>query len=505
MMARSRYPTWLALPALALAIGCTATQAPRSAPPPQAFDPSLLARANGLPKRPDDLPKPDSIRFTPPETYTTVLSNGIKLYVLENHELPLVNVDVLVGNGFRCDPPDRPGVASFTASVMRRGGSVRVPGDVLDDTLDFLATSISVGMEGEAAAANLNVLRKDFATGLSFFADVLMDPGFPQAKLDETKRLTRESIRRRDDDPYEIARRKFRQVVYGATSPFARQLEFADVDRITRDDLVAFHRTWFRPNITYMAVSGDIGTDEAVAMVRDAFAAWQPGPVPDVVLPPTDDGMRPGVYIYPKDVTQAAIRMGWVGMPRHSPDEYAVDVLNQIYGQDTFTSRLGTEVRSNRGLAYYVFGVVLSDPDPRQGMFVAAAGTRVDKTYETIGVMRQVTAGMSRQPISDEEMATAKDAIVNSFVFQYDSPAKIVGQQMRLAFEGYPPDYLKTYIGHIRAVTKLQVLSAARKYLDADSLRTFVVGAPAMFDRPLDAYGPVTVLRPDTTGQAASP
>ena len=473
---------------LVLTLGCVMQAAPKVAPP--------LAKGS-LPHRPEELPPLDSILFNPPTPQYVELPNGIKLYVLENHELPIVSVSILMRNGARYDPPGKPGVAQFTSQVMRRGGSVAVPGDVLDDSLDFLAAHISMGMDVEYGAADLDVMRKDFDAGLSLLAGILMTPALPQEKLDEWKRLASEDIRRRNDDPYEIGRRRFRQVVYGMENPWAKQMELEDVERITRADLVEYHRTFYKPNITWIAVSGDLSAAEAIEKIQAAFASWQVGEIPEAVLPPVGQGMAPGVYIVAKQVSQSAIRMGSVGFPRHDPDEYAAAVMNQIFGAGTFTSRLGMEVRSNRGLAYYVFGAVFDSPDPRQGMFLALVGTRADKTHETIGVMRGIVDSMSTQPITDQEMQSAKETIINSFIFQYASSEQIVNQQMRLAFDGYPPDYLETYIPRIRAVTKDDVKRVARKYLRAEEMRVLVVGDSTRFDQPLDAFGPVTVLPPD--------
>ncbi len=473
--------------ALALAVlvsSCLPVHHPEPAPRPVAL-------------HPDDLPPFDSLKFTPPPVFRTTLPNGITLFVLTDNEQPIVNVDVLIRGGSQCDPAGKPGVASFTAGVMRRGGTLHLSADALDDTLDYLAAHLNVGMDVDCASANLNVLRKDFDSGLAMLADVLIAPAFPENKIVELQRLTKESIRRRNDDPYEIGRRRFRQIVYGQGNPWARQLELEDVDRITREDLVAFHRTWFRPNVTYMAISGDVTPEEAVAKVNRAFAAWPPAEVPPLPSPEQNHGMPPGVYHIQKTVNQSAIRMGSTGLRRHDPDQYAVAVMNQIFGAGTFTSRLGQEVRSNRGLAYYVFGIVLDSPDPNQGMFLAAVGTRADKTSETISVMRSVIDSMSIKPVTDDEISAAKETIINSFVFSYASPERIAGQEMRLVFDGYPEDYLTSYIPRIRSVTKDDVVRVARKYLRSNQLRVLVVGDSTRFDGNLGALGPFISLPPD--------
>jgi zinc protease len=477
-------------------VGCMQPPA-ETAPPMENGVPSIPP---GMVVRPEALPEPAAMDFEPPQPYTTTLPNGIKLFILENHELPLVNISVLIGNGSRIETVAQKGTANYTANIMRRGGSVNLQGDALDDTLDFLGANLSVRMGEEAATANLNVLKEHLDTGLSIFADVLMNPAFPIDKIEEQKRINRGGIQRRDDDPYQIGRRKFRQIVYGTDNPWAQQMEIEDINRITRDELVAFHKTWFRPNITMMAISGDVNTDEIVAKLRAEFADWESGDIPDIVLPPVSAGREPGVYIYPKDVSQAAIRLGGKGMVRHSEDQYAVEVMNRIFGAGTFTSRLGVEVRSNRGLAYYVYGAVFEDPDPRQGMALALAGTRIDKAAETIEVSRAIIDSMDTQPVTDEELASAKDQIVNSFVFEFAKPAQIVSRQMWMEYQGYADDYLDTYMERILGVSEADVHRVAAKYLKPDDLRILVVGNPDLLREPLSAFGSVTVLEADLIG-----
>jgi zinc protease len=179
--------------------------------------------------------------------------------------------------------------------------------------------------------------------------------------------------------------------------------------------------------------------------------------------------------------------------------------MNQIFGAGTFTSRLGLEVRSNRGLAYYVFGMVFDSPDPNQGMFLSAVGTRADKTCETISVMRGIIDSMSIKPITDEEIQTAKETIINSFIFQYASTQQIVNQEMRLAFDSYPTDYLSSYIPRIRAVTKEDVIRVAAKYLRNDQLRILVVGDSTRFDKDLRTLGPLTILPADDPDTGEQP
>ena len=450
--------------------------------------------ATSLPTRPEQLGEFASIQFTPPTPEIVQLPNGIKLFILEDHELPLVSFNMVLRGGSMTESADNVGLAGFLTSTMRHGGSQSVSGPMVEDSLAYLAANFGISTRVEFTRVSLDVTKRNFDAALGLVADVILHPALPQEKLDELKLHRQESIRRRKDNPREIGRMKFRQVVYGTENPYAREDNLDDVARITRDDLVRHHATWFRPNVTSIAISGDITRDEIVERIQALFGSWESADMPEISLPPTEAGVPPGVYLYPKEVSQSVVRMGGTGIPRHSPDEYAVEVMNRIFGAGTFTSRLGLEVRSNRGLAYYVWGEVFSDPDPRQGMTLALCGTRADNTHEAITVMRDIIANMSTQEITDEEFENAKSMIINSFIFNYTSAAQIAWQQMYMDAFGFPEDYLSSYIQNINAVTKEDVLRVAGQYLQPDNLRILVVGNPEIVGEALAEFGTVTTL-----------
>jgi zinc protease len=494
----NRFAAFLATAVVAVtAIGCGPRTDVKVAP--SAVSASFVERtfsvpsdAGILPTRPEQLATFGELEFNPKKPRVTTLPNGIRLFVLEDHELPLVSVDVLIRTGKMYQKKFAAG--GLTGAAMRLGGSESVPGDVLEDSLGFMAAEMRIAMGVDNCNASLDVTKTNFDAAFGLFADVLLNPGFPEAKLAEIRTQAIGAIKRRKDNPREIGRLKFRQVVYGDQNPWSKLTDVDDIRAVTRDDLVEFHKSTFRPNAAYVAIAGDITYDEAVAKVTALLGSWEKKPAPEVVNATLNTGLEPGVYLYPKKVGQSVIRMGATGMKRHSPDEYAVEVMNRIFGNGTFTSRLGVEVRSNRGLAYYVFGAVFEDPDPRQGMLLALAGVRADKTYEAVTVMRDIIAKMSTQEITDGEFSTAKDMIINSFIFNYTSPGQIVSQQSFLSFTGYPDDYLETYIARIRAVTKADVLRVAKKYLDPAQLRIMVVGDPEIVKKPLSELGEVKEL-----------
>ncbi|OGG54869.1 MAG: hypothetical protein A3F84_13150 [Candidatus Handelsmanbacteria bacterium RIFCSPLOWO2_12_FULL_64_10] len=438
---------------------------------------------------PSELPPPQPLKYEPPKVERVTLQNGLDVFLLEDHELPLINATAYIRTGSIYDPPDRAGLAGLVGTVMRIGGTKTRTGDELDEELEFLAASVETGMSEESGAASLSVLSKDIDRGLAVFADVLMNPEFRQDKLDLAKSQTIDGIRRRYDDPYEIARWEFRKIVWGKESPWARRSTVESVSRIAREDLMAFHQKYYHPNNVLLGVSGDFKRADLLPRLEKAFAAWKPVPVQPPEVQKQNPGFKPGVYLVSKDLSQSTVRIGHVGIQRHSPDQYAVAVLNEIFGAGTFTSRLGTEVRSKQGLAYRVGGSLLDGIN--SGMFVALCQTKAETTARAIALMKDIIAKMQTDPITDEEMQTAKSSLINSFIFKYSSPAQIVNQKVSLKYDGYPDDYLETYIDRIQKVTKDDVLRVAKNYIHPEGLAVLVLGKPEKFDRPVSEFGPV--------------
>jgi predicted Zn-dependent peptidase len=265
------------------------------------------------------------------------------------------------------------------------------------------------------------------------------------------------------------------------------------VRKISRDDLVAFHRAYYRPSNVILAVSGDIDRAGLLAKLRAAFAGWEKEAVafPPVAEPRT--AFNPAVLLAKKDINQSVIRMGHLGIDKNNPDLHAVRVMDYILGGG-FTSRLTTEIRSNQGLAYNVDSYF--DVGRRFiGTFIAETETKSESTERAITLMRSIIAGMTAAPVTDQELQLARDSIINSFIFGFAKPDAVVNQQARLEYYGYPEGYLENYRDNIARVTKDDVLRVARKYLHPEALTLVVVGDEKRFDKPLSAFGKVEEIK----------
>jgi zinc protease len=460
-----------------------------------------LATSPVLGATPVDARDPRAMRFEPvqipaPKADRVVLENGIVVYLLSDTELPLVTLSAMVRTGSVYEPPDKTGVAELTAAVMRTGGTERMSGDEVDETLEYLAANVSIGIGYESGGAALDILRKDFRRGLAIFADLLRYPAFEAGKLERAKRQALESIRRRNDNPAGVTARQFRKLLYGADHPFGRESTTATVSRISREDLVNFHRTFFSSRELMLAVSGDFEKQEMLTALQEVFGDWPAKPVPLPVIPPpktaTLDGQT-SVFIVPRNLTQTHLRVGQLSVFENDPDYFALALLDNILGGSSFTSRLFRDVRNRQGLAYSV-GSALRPGHLIPGALLLHALTKAPTTYQALNSMLEQYNRLREEPVSDLELQLAKDAFLNSFVFSFADAGQIVGRLMELEYYGLPPDFLQQFRDGVVRLTKEDLLRVARKHLDPSRLIILAVGNEEDFEKPLTAFGRVTVL-----------
>lgn len=436
----------------------------------------------------------EPVRFTPPEPERIVLENGMVVYLLEDHELPLVTVSAIIQTGSWLDPADKVGLAGLTGTVMRTGGTARMSAVEVDEALERIAASVSVGIGSESGSASLDVLTKDLDRGLQIFADVVMTPVFDPGRLQLAKLQTIEGIRRRQDQPQSIASREFGKLTYGPDHPFARESSVASISSITRDDLVAFHAKTIHPNGIILGVTGDFSRDDMLARLRKVFGAWTKGAPPDIALPaPPDDAAGAGrrlVRFIGKGTSQTHLRVGHLSLKENDPDYPALTVLNDILGGSSFRSRLFQDIRTKRGLAYSV-GSGLRAGTHERGVWLMRAETKVGSTQEAIGRLIANMERLREEPVTDEELAEAKESFVNSFVFSFASPVAIVNRLMGLEYDGLPKDFIQRLRDEVVKVTKQDLLAVARKHLHPERLRILAVGPPQALLPLLSGFGDV--------------
>jgi zinc protease len=428
-----------------------------------------------------------------PQVKRVTLENGMRLFLLEDHELPLVNVSVIIRTGSVYDPAEKIGLASITGEVMRTGGTASMTGDEMDEQLEAIAASVETAIGLNSGSASMSVLKGDLDKGLSILADVLMNPAFREDKIQLAKMQAASSIARRNDSVGAIAGREFDKLIYGEDSVYARHIEYATIGGITRDDLVSFHGKYFGPNNAMLAVWGDFDTGQMIEKIEKVFDGWQKVDLDLPGVPKVEYEFRKTVNVVRKDdVNQSNIYLGHIGGLRSDPDYFALIVMNRILGGG-FTGRLFKNVRSREGLAYSVYGSYSANYD-YPGEFYVGCQTKSESTVYAIRAMLEEVEKIRESEVTNEELALAKDSFLNSFVFNFDTKGEIVSRLMIYEYFGYPADFLQRIKQNVEKVSKQDVLRVAQKHLKPDKVQILVVGRPEDFDQPLSVLGPVSEI-----------
>ena len=437
-----------------------------------------------------------SVEFTPPEPDRVVFENGMVVYLLEDHELPLVSMTTTMRTGGWLDPVDKIGLASLTGSVMRTGGGGGLSAEQVDEELEQFAGGLGISIGRQSGSASLDVLSKDLKRGLQIFAGLIRTPAFEPARLELTKLQAIEGIRRRQDNPGAIVGREFVKLLYGEDHPTARESNIKSITRITRDDLVAFHRNTIHPNGTMLAVTGDFDKSAMLAILRDVFGDWKQGEVPVLKIAdvPQSQVPKPVVWFANKETSQTHLRLGHLSIKEQDPDYVALAIANDILGGSSFRSRLFNDVRTKRGLAYSV-GSRLNSGAHDQGVWLMRAETKLPSTQEVIARFVANMERMRTELVTDNELAEAKEAYVNSFVFSFSSPSAIVGRLIELEYDGLPKDFLQQVRARVVALTKEEILAAAKKHFNPERLTIVAVGSGEALPKLLSGFGDVKEIK----------
>ncbi len=435
------------------------------------------------------VPIPTLHAFHPQEPKRIELPNGMVIFLQEDHELPLIDGTARIRGGSRSEPANKAGMLDMYGEVWRTGGTKSQTGDQLDDYLEVRAAKVETGSGADSTSISWSCLKGDFDDVFKVFADLLRDPEFRADKLDLAHKGMDDSISRRNDEASEIAGREAMKLAYGADNPYTREPEYGTVAAVTRQDLIDWHRAHVHPNNIILGIAGDFDSAAMEAKLRQLFGGWAKGPAdkaPDIEFHPA----KPGYYLVPKsDVNQSSIRMVELGIRRDDADYYATQVFNDVFGNG-FSSRLVQSIRTAKGLAYSVGGGIGSAFD-HPGVVRLSMGTKSASTVEAIQALYEELDQLKTNPISDAEINRAKDSILNSFVFNFDSPEKVLHEKMAYEFYGYAADFLERFRSAVEKVQAADVARVAAKYVHKDQFAVLVVGNTADFDKPLTSLGEV--------------
>ena len=413
-----------------------------------------------------------------------ILENGLVVYLMEDHELPLVTGTAMIRTGSRWEQGEKAGLASLVGSTLRSGGTQKHSANELNEILEQRAASVETDMGETAASASFEALSEDIEMAFGLFTEVLREPAFAPEKLDLEKTQIRGAIARRNDNPNSIASRELRKLIYGKNSPYARTVEYATLDKISRDDLLKFYQQYFHPNNIILGIVGDFNPQKMRSLIQAKFGDWKPNSdLAKIPLPQVTQANLGGVYfVNQPQLTQSSVLIGHLGGQFYNPDYPALDVMNDIL--NGFGGRLFNELRSRQGLAYSVYGIW----NPRfdyPGTFVAGGQTRTETTVQFIKSLETEIKRLQTQTVTTKELNRAKDSTLNSFVFNFQDPSQTLSRLMRYEYYGYPADFLFRYQKAINSTTVADVKRVAGKYLKPENLVTLVVGNQKSMKSPL--------------------
>ena len=405
-----------------------------------------------------------------------MLGNGLAVWVVEAHEVPLVQVNLVVKTGSGDDPADKFGLASLTAAMLDEGAGSRSALELADE-IEFLGANLATTASFDASAVRLNVPVSRLQAALPVMADVAQRPTFPQAELDRVRQERLTALLQARDDAAQVAPVAFARTVFGAAHRYgigAAGTE-ATIKGFTVADLRAFHTARYRPDTATLVVVGDVTRAAMMPLLEKHFGGWKAAgaPAPRVTVsnaPQLTAGQLTLVDM--PGAAQSQIRIGWVGVPRSAPDYFTLQVLNTILG-GSFTSRLNQNLREEHGYTYGAssrFDMRLS-----AGAFQAGAGVPTDKTSESLTeFFKELNA--IRQPIGADELAKAKNYVALGFPGEFETLGDLSAHLEELLIYGLPDAYFNEYVANIQKVTAAAVQQAANTYIDPSRMAVVVVG-----------------------------
>lgn len=436
---------------------------------------------------------PELNDFQKPEVETFTTENGMTFYLVEDNELPLINVSTRIRTGGVLNPNKKTGLASITGTVMRSGGTETYPADSLNTLLENRAASIETGIGFSSGNASMDVLKEDFDDLLPVFIDVLTNPAFPNDKIELAKKQQKSAISRRNDNPQQIGIREFQALIYGENSPYGRTTEYATINNISREDLVNFHDKHFSASNMMVGIVGDFETEAMKQKLRESFGELPSGDETTLEFPEVNYEPKSTInFIEKSDVNQSFVMMGHRGGMRDNPDYAKVQVMNRVLSGG-FSGRLMQIVRTEMGLAYSVFGQYgMNSFYP--GLFYAGVMTKSSTTAEAIDAIIKQIERLQDEPITQQELQDVKDQILNSSVFEYDSYEEVLSERLSNEYRGLPADAFEQYIEGVKATTIEDVQAVAQEYLNPDNLQILVVGNKEEIGDQLEKYGNVNTI-----------
>jgi predicted Zn-dependent peptidase len=438
----------------------------------------LFVLASGFSQEPPhytELSFPELANWPQVEPDIFSLSNEAQLMVIEDHELPLVQITILVRTGEILVPRGKEGLAPIVGEALRSGGSTRYGPDALNAILENKAADLSISGDLESMTVGLNLLRQDLEELLPVLADLLINPEFPEDKIALAKKQVLTQIARRNDNQQQVAFREFKRLVYGPQSMYGRLPEVETVQGIERSDVLSFYRQGFAGTNMLIGVVGDVQPNEVKKIMDRTLGKVPAGEATSLEFSPVktckDMSQR---FIHMPGVNQVSILMGHVGGLRMDEDYAALQVMNFILSQG-FSSRLFQNLRTQKGLAYSVYGRYGSNVF-YPGIFLAGLKTQSKNMVQAVQALKDEIVALHDHGVSKDEIQRAKEEFLNSLVFRYETPGEILDRQLYYAYRDMPLSSFETLVQEIKKVTAEDVSRAAGEHLHPDRLQMLLVG-----------------------------
>lgn len=413
--------------------------------------------------------------WSPPPVAEKELANGLKFFLLEDHRLPLFQATVFIRGGNVHEPLDRAGLADLTANLLVTGGTAGKTPEEVDEWLDNQAIRLSASADREWITVTVSALSDQWKESLDFLGEVLLQPRWDPERFQIMKKRALESARRKKDQPEVVLDEAFQQAIYGEKSPWGKTATVKSLKRIRIADLKNFHQKYFHPNRMIWTAAGELSKRNIGGWVEQ----WGKKLAPTALEEPSWEVLPlevlPKEIHLPKKLTQDFIEVGGRALVRHAPEQYAYGVLQYILGGEPFTSRLSRDIRVKQGLAYTVYSTW--ETAPVRGFYKIHVETRADAKEKVLASIYDHLKKLGEEgEISPSELAAAKEALLNKYIFWFTSPFSYVVAKARLEMLGYPADYLEKYPERLRAVSLKELQAVAKKFILPEAVKTVIVG-----------------------------
>ncbi len=438
-----------------------------------------------------DRTKPPAIGPAPalhlPAIQKQKLSNGLPVWIVEMHKVPVAQVNLVVFAGTADDPAGRFGAASLAAAMLPNGAAGKSALEVAD-AVDFLGADLNATTGFDSTTVRLHSPVSKLANALPLMADVALRPTFDKAELDRLRQQRLTALIQGRDDPQSIAAAAFPRVLYGPRhrygTPSGGTAE--TIKTFTSDDLREFYASTFRPDHATIIAVGDVTASSLLPLLEKSFGSWKApaGAAPKQNIPAVDEPAARTIYIVDKPgAPQSQIRIGWIGVPRNTPDYFPLTVVNTVLG-GSFTSRLNMNLREKHGYSYGASSQF--DMRASAGPFTSAAGVQTDKTAEALKEFFNELAAI-REPVPADELDRAKKYVALRYPGGFEATGDVSRQLENALVYHLPDDYFSTYVQKIQAVTAADAERVAKKYIQPDRFAIVVVGDQSKIEAPIRA------------------